>query len=62
WRNIVRYMNTQKLITTTMKAKDGKLIRIKKSSATRPEVKEIYDALKFKYQPYMMKKSVVPET
>lgn len=62
WRNIVRLMNTQKLITTTMKAKDGKLIRIKKSSVPRPEVKEIYDALKYKYQPYAMKKSVVPET
>jgi len=62
WRNIVRLMNTQKLITTTMKAKDRKLIRIKKSSAPRPEVKEIYDALKYKYQPYVMKKSVVPET
>jgi len=62
WRNIVRYMNTQKLITTTMKAKDGKLIRIKKSSTPRPEAKEIYEALKYKYQPYVMKKSVVPET
>jgi len=62
WRNIVRLMNTQKLITTTMKAKDGKLIRIKKSSVPRPEVKEIYDALKYKYQPYVMRKSVVPET
>jgi len=45
-----------------MKAKNRKLIRIKKSSAPRPEVKEIYDALKYKYQPYVMKKSVVPET
>lgn len=62
WRNIVRLMNTQKLITTTMKARDGKLIRIKKSSLPRPEVKQIYDALKYKYQPYVMKKSVVPES
>jgi len=62
WRNIVPLMNTQKLVTTTMKAKDGKLIRIKKSTVPRPEVKEIYNALKYKYQPYVMKKSVVPET
>lgn len=62
WRNIVRLMNTQKLVTTTMKAKDGKLIRIKKSTVPRQEVKEIYEALKYKYQPYVMKKSVVPET
>jgi len=62
WRNIVRIMNTQKLVTTSMKTKDGKLIRIKKSSLPRVKVSEIYDALNFRYQPYGMKKSVVPET
>jgi transposase len=62
WRNIVRIMNTQKLVTTSMKTKDGKLIRIKKSGLPRVKVSEIYDALNFRYQPYGMKKSVVPET
>lgn len=62
WRNIVRIMNTQKLVTSSMKTKTGKLIRIKKSSLPRVKVKEIYDTLHFKYQPFCMKKSVVPET
>lgn len=61
WRNIVRIMNTQKMVTTSMKTKDGKLIRIKKSSLPKVKVTEIYDALNFKYQPFGMKKSVVPE-
>jgi len=62
WRNIVRIMNTQKLVTSSVKTKTGKLIRIKKSSLPRVKVQEIYDTLGFKYQPYIMKKSVVPET
>jgi transposase len=62
WRNIVRRMNTQKMVTSSMKTKGGKLIRIKKSSLPKVKVREIYDALDFKYQPFIMKKSVVPET
>ncbi len=62
WRNIVRIMNTQKMVTSSMKTKGGKLIRIKKSSLPKMKVREIYDALDFKYQPFTMKKSVVPET
>jgi len=62
WRNIVRIMNTQKLVTSSVKTKTGKLIRIKKSSLPRVKVQEIYDTLGFKYQPFIMKKSVVPET
>ncbi|MDT8442644.1 MAG: IS1634 family transposase, partial [Desulfuromonadales bacterium] len=59
WRNIVRIMNTQKLVTSSMKTKTGKIIRIKKSSLPKVKVKEIYNALGFKYQPFSMKKSVV---
>ncbi len=62
WRNIVRIMNTQKMVTSSMKTKDDKIIRIKKSSLPKMKVREIYDALNFKYQPFVMKKSVVPET
>lgn len=61
WRNIVRIMNTQKEITTTMKNKQGKTIMIKKCSTPSLEAKQIYDALGYKTTPYFMKKSVVPE-
>jgi transposase len=61
WRNIVRIMNTQKEITSKMKGEKGKTIMIKKCSNPTMEAKRIYDALGYKYNPYFMKKSVVPE-
>lgn len=61
WRNIVRIMNTQKEITSTMKGKNGKTIMIKKCSTPTIDAKQIYDALNYKHNPYFMKKSVVPE-
>jgi hypothetical protein len=61
WKNIVRIMNTQKEVTTSMKSKSEETIHIKKCSAPSAPVKEIYDALQLKHQPYFMKKSVVPE-
>lgn len=61
WRNIVRKMNTQKEVTTNMRTKSGELLRIKKCSQPSLEVTSIYDALALQYQPYRMKKSVVPE-
>lgn len=61
WRNIVRIMNTQKEVTSTMKSKAGKIIMIKKCSTPTVEAKQIYNALGYKYNPYFMKKSVVPE-
>jgi transposase len=62
WKNIVRIMNTQKMVTTSVKTRDDKLIRTLKSSLPAVKVKEIYDAMNFKYQPFGTKKSVVPET
>ena len=61
WRNIVRIMNTQKEVATSIKAEGGKTIHIKKCSVPITSVKEIYDALQLEHQPYFMKKSVVPE-
>ena len=61
WRNIVRKMNTQKGIITIIKSKTGKSIRMKKCSTPTTNVRNIYDALGLKYQPYFLKKSVVPE-
>jgi hypothetical protein len=61
WKNIVRIMNTQKMVTSCMNTKDGKFITIKKSSKPGVQPQEIYQALKYKQQPFIMKKSVVPE-
>jgi len=61
WRNIVRTMNTQKEVTSTMKTKNNTILRIKKCSTPTANARQIYDALNQKYQPYFMKKSVVPE-
>ncbi len=61
WRNIVRIMNTQKEITTTMKNKKGETILLKKCSTPTVEARIIYDALGYKHNPYFLKKSVVPE-
>jgi transposase len=61
WRNIVRIMNTQKEVVTTLKNKKGKTIRIKKCSVPSVEAKQIYEALGYKTVPYYMKKSVLPE-
>jgi len=61
WRNIVRIMNTQKEVVTTIKNKKGKTIRIKKCSVPSVGAKQIYEALVYKTVPYYMKNSVLPE-
>ena len=60
WSNIVRIMNTQKEVTTTMQNKKGETISIKKCSEPNPQAREIYQALGYRCQPYH-KKSVLPE-
>ena len=61
WKNIIRIMNTQKEIISTMKNKKGEIVMVKKCSEPTLGAKQIYDALKYKQNPYFMKKSVVPE-
>ena len=61
WSNIVRIMNTQKEVVTTIEHKKGETIRIKKCSVPSVEAKQIYEALGYKIVPYYMKKSVLPE-
>ncbi len=60
WSNIVRIMNTQKSVTSTMVTKEEKKIIIRKCSKPNEKVKEIYDKLGYRYQPYSSK-SVLPE-
>lgn len=60
WRDIVRTMNTQKLVTTTMETQYDEQIIIRQCSEPTPEALNIYNALKYKHRPFTRKKSVVP--
>jgi transposase len=60
WSHLVRIINSQKAVTATMLDKQGRKILIRKCSKPEPQVKEIYDALGYKYYPFI-RKSVLPE-
>ena len=60
WSHIVRIMNTQRAATVTMQDKDDRKIYIRKCSKPEARASEIYDALRYKHQPWI-KKSVLPE-
>jgi transposase len=60
WSHIVRIMNTQKAATVTMQDKNDQKIYIRKCSKPETKAREIYDALGYKYQPWI-RKSVLPE-
>lgn len=60
WSHIVRIMNTQKAATVTMMDKNNQKIYIRKCSKPESKARQIYDALSYKYQPWV-KKSVLPE-
>lgn len=59
WNEIVRIMNTQKIVTTTMKNIDDQTIVIRQCTQPEQKAKEIYDLLNYKYVPFYRKKSVV---
>ena len=59
WKEIVRIMNTQKVVTTTAQNIHDNVIVIRRCSEPNEKVKQLYDALKFKYAPFTKKKSVV---
>lgn len=60
WSNLVRIMNSQKAVTATMLDKQGRKIFIRKCSKPEANAREIYDALGYKYYPFL-RKSVLPE-
>ena len=51
WTTIRRQLSTHVRVTTTMKRKDNKVIKIRKSSKTEPGHEVIYDALGLSYRP-----------
>ena len=60
WSDIVRIMNTQKIVTTTMDNDYGQQIVIRQCSEPTEQASKIYTALKYKPKPFTRKKSVVP--
>ncbi len=62
WSEIVRLMNTQKCISTSVENIEDKTITIRQCTEPTKNVKQIYDLLNYKYVPFYRKKSVVPPT
>lgn len=60
WREIVRRMNTQKCVTTSVVNTKQETISVRQCTEPTKEVKAIYDILNYKYAPFTRKKSVVP--
>jgi hypothetical protein len=60
WRDIVRIMNSQKIVTTTMQNEYDQQIIIRQCSEPTDQVTKIYTALKYKPKPFTRKKYVVP--
>jgi hypothetical protein len=60
WSELVRIMNTQKIVSTRMDGPNGKIIQIRKCSEPNNQVTQIYKALNYKSKPFKQKKFVVP--
>ena len=60
WKDLVRTMNTQKLVTTNLTDEFEQTIIIRQCSEPIEAVTKIYDALKYKHKPFKRKKAVVP--
>ena len=60
WREIVRTMNTQKCVTTSVDNINEEVISVRQCTELTQPVKKIYDLLHYKYAPFKRKKSVVP--
>jgi transposase len=59
WATIRKQLSTQVRITTTMKLKDHKVVRVRKSSRAEPSHQFIYDALGLPYQPGRTVKAIL---
>ena len=59
WSEIVRIGNTQKVITTSGTNTHDKIITVRKCSQPNEQLKNIYDILQTRHQPFTKRKSVV---
>ena len=62
WIEIVRVMNTQKMVTTTMVDQYEQNILVRQCSEPTEKVSAIYRSLNYKEKPFSRKKFVVPQT
>jgi hypothetical protein len=62
WKEIVRIGNTQKVITTSGTNTYEKTITTRKCTVPNKNLKQIYDILQTKHQPFTKRKSVVHKT
>jgi transposase len=60
WREIVRTMNTQKCVTTSIVNIKNETISIRQCTEPTERAKRIYDILGYKHAPFVRRKSVVP--
>ena len=58
WSEIVRIMNTQKSVTTTIENHKNETIQIRQCSEPTEQVKQIYGKLKYTPVPFPRRKSV----
>lgn len=61
WIEIVRIMNTQKMVTTTMENQYEQTIVVRQCSEPTQKVSSIYQSLNYKDKPFSRKKFVVPQ-
>ena len=59
WTEIVRIMNTQKVVSTIAQNDKDEIILIRRCTDPSQKVQMLYDALKYKYAPFTKKKFVV---
>lgn len=60
WSEIIRIMNSQKCVTTSVTNIDEQVISIRKCTEPTLKVKEVYELMGYKHVPFHRKKSVVP--
>ena len=58
WREVVRIMNTQKCVTTTIKNIKEEIVSVRQCTEPTLKTKEIYNLMNYKYVPFHRKKSV----
>jgi transposase len=59
WKEIVRTMNTQKCVTTTVENKQGQIVSARQCTEPTQKAKLVYDLMKYKTLPFYRRKSVV---
>ncbi|MBN2648106.1 MAG: hypothetical protein JXR50_00020, partial [Prolixibacteraceae bacterium] len=59
WREIVRTMNTQKCVSTTVENIKGETVSVRQCTEPTQKVKQIYNMMGYKAVPFYRKKSVV---